>query len=94
MEKFIKLLSTALRTVHGLHLPVYDVLYKSGGVAHITVEDCNYDEKDDENEGIFEEGLATSISRSKKATAFNLEIENVGYLKKYKKRLKHFEKAE
>ena len=54
---------------------VCDVLYKSDGVAHIAVEDYDYDVEDHEDEEMFEEGLVISIPEPNDAPAFNLERE-------------------
>ena len=53
------------------------MFFKSYRVAHVAVEDYNYDKEDDKNEEIFEESLASSIPGPNDACAFNLEIKNV-----------------
>ena len=73
---------------HGIHLAVYDVLYKFGNVAHTPVDD---DEGEQEDEKIFDDGLITAIPAREECPAFTPEIEDV--LKKVRKVVKVFRKS-
>ena len=73
---------------HGVHLAVFDILYKSRSVTHIADEDYDYD--DDQDEEMYEEGFGIVIPAiaSNEVPVFDVKIENV--LKKRRKVVKIF----
>ena len=70
----ISQLNHQLCYMHGVHLAVCDVLYKSRSVTHIAGEDYCYD--DDQDEEMCEEGFGTVIpaTASNEVPVFNVEI--------------------
>ena len=76
---------------HDVHLAVCDVMYRNRSMTHITDEDYNYD--DDQDEEMYKEGFGIVIPAiaSKEIPVFNAELENV--LKRVRKLVKIFRRS-